>query len=219
VSQQYKAGRGPSSNDKVLRMPVTRTTLGGSLVLLLLLGAADPASAKPWWMRGLASNETDFLPPDVAFRVGALIDGNTIKVRWVIADGYYLYRQKIEVRAESPDLQVQAPRLPAGVTKTDQYLGTQEIYTQQVEASVPYSRFDAGAHPVQIKVTYQGCAEAGLCYPPITKVIFPTIAPSAPLPAFTHHPWEGIAILGGGLSFLLAGLILRKGRKLDTPAA
>jgi thioredoxin:protein disulfide reductase len=200
-------------------MPPPRFTLSCPLFLLLLLGAADNANARPWWMRGIASNETDFLPPDVAFRVAASIDGNAIRVRWVIADGYYLYRQKIEVRAESPDLQLQAPRLPAGVTKTDQYLGTQEIYTQQVEASVPFTRFDAGAHPMQIKVIYQGCAEAGLCYPPIVKVIFPTAAPSAQPPTLNHHPWEGFAILGGGLSYLLAGLILRKGRKLDTPAA
>ena len=68
---------------------------------------------------------------------------------------------------------VSASQLPQGVIKTDPYLGTQEIYTQQVEAAVPFMRFDGGAHPIQIKVTYQGCAEAGLCYPPITKVVFP----------------------------------------------
>jgi len=172
-------------------------------------------------MRGVASNETDFLPPDVAFRVGGTIVGNTVEVRWVIADGYYLYRQKIEVTAESPDLIVAAAQLPAGVIKTDPYLGTQEIYTQQVEAVVPFTRFDAGAHPIQIKVTYQGCAEAGLCYPPITKVIFPGAGAAAAAQAAPSvpHPWEGIAILGGGLAFLLSGLVLRKGRKLDSPAA
>jgi thiol:disulfide interchange protein DsbD len=74
--------------------------------LLLLLSAPMTAGAKPWWMRGVDSNETDFLPPDVAFRLAAHLDGDLIKVRWVIADGYYLYRQKIEVRPESPDLQV-----------------------------------------------------------------------------------------------------------------
>ncbi len=62
--------------------------------LALLSGAA---AAKPWWMRGIESNETDFLPPDVAFRVNARVDGNVVRVRWVIADGYYLYRHKIEV--------------------------------------------------------------------------------------------------------------------------
>jgi thiol:disulfide interchange protein DsbD len=184
-------------------------------LLSLLAGAAQ---AKPWWMRGIDSKETDFLPPDVAFRVSARVDGNLVKVRWVIADGYYLYRQKIDVRAESPDLVVSTAQLPAGVLKTDPYLGTQQIFTQQVEASVPYSRLDAGAHPMQIKVTYQGCAEAGLCYPPITKVLFPTAAPPPAAADVPPYPWESLAIIAGGVAFLLAGLVLRKGRKLDIPA-
>jgi thiol:disulfide interchange protein DsbD len=182
-----------------------------------MLGLAGAAQAKPWWMRGIDSNETDFLPPDVAFRVAARIEGSVVKVRWVIADGYYLYRQKIEVRAESPDLLVSAPQLPPGTVKTDPYMGTQQVYTQQVEAIVPYSRIDAGAHPLQIKVTYQGCAEAGLCYPPMTKVVFPTVAPAV-VASQPPYPWESTAIIGGACAFLLAGLVLRKGRKLDIPA-
>lgn len=188
------------------------------LVLAVLLGMAGPTFAKPWWMRNIDAKESDFLPPDVAFRVAARVDGNLLKVRWVMADGYYLYRSKMEIRAESPDLTVFPPQLPAGVIKTDPYLGTQEIYTQQVEALVPYSRIDAGAHPIQIKVTYQGCAEAGLCYPPITKVLFPAANASQPTVSATSHPWEAVAILAGGFAFLLAGLVLRKGRKLDLPA-
>jgi thiol:disulfide interchange protein DsbD len=106
--------------------------------------------------------------------------------------------------------------LPNGVSKTDPYLGTQEVYFQQTEGTVTYKRFDYGAHPLGIKVTYQGCAEAGLCYPPITKVLFPSIA--APLIQTPSHRWEGIAIIGGAFAFLLAGLLLRKGRHLDLPA-
>ena len=196
-------------------MQRAQTTL--LLALFVLLGAAGAAQAKPWWMRGTESNETDFLPPDVAFRVAARVDGNELKVRWVIADGYYLYKQKIGVKAESPDLVVSAPQLPAGVVKTDPYLGTQEIYTQQVEAAVPYSRIDAGAHPIQIKVTYQGCAEAGLCYPPITKVVFPNAGRAPVALNVPPYPWERIAIIAGAFAFLLAGLVLRKGRKLDVP--
>ena len=183
-----------------------------------MLLAAAAAQAKPWWLRGVESNDTDFLPPDVAFRMAARIEGDQLKVRWVIADGYYLYKQKIEVKPESPDLQVYAPQLPAGVVKTDQYLGTQEIYTQQVEASVPYTRIDAGAHPIEIKVTYQGCAEAGLCYQPITKAIFPSAGPPVAAAQVPVSPWEGIAIIAGAFAFLLAGLVLRKERKLDLPA-
>jgi thioredoxin:protein disulfide reductase len=192
------------------------TLLRLPLLALLLASLVGVAGANPWWMRGVESNESDFLPPDVAFRVSAHLDGNAVRVRWVIADGYYLYRHRIEIKAESPDLVVSAPVLPQGVLKSDPYLGTQEIYQQQVEATVPYTRFDAGAHPLQVKVTYQGCAEAGLCYPPISKVLFPEKAAVAAPPQ--PHPWVGVAILGGCFAFLLAGLLLRKDRKLELPA-
>lgn len=185
--------------------------------LALLLSLPGVASAKPWWMRGIESNESDFLPPDVAFRVSARVDGSQMRVRWIIADGYYLYRRRIDIKAESPDLVLSPPAMPQGLLKTDPYLGTQEIYHREVEARVSYTRLDAGAHPLQIKVTYQGCAEAGLCYPPITKVLFPE--QPAPAAAAAPHPWEGVAILAGGGAFLLAGVMLRKGRKLDLPAA
>ncbi len=188
--------------------------------LICLICLALPAIGKPWWVRGAAGDETDFLPPDVAFRVGARLDGNVIRIRWRIADGYYLYRRKIDVQAESPDLAVSAPSLPPGIMKVDPNLGPQEVYEQGVEATVAFSRFDAGAHPIQIKVTYQGCAEAGLCYLPITKVLYPQSAPGNALAgtAGAFAPWEGIAIGAGALAFLLAGWKLRKGRRLDTPA-
>jgi thiol:disulfide interchange protein DsbD len=186
------------------------------IMLSLLVLSGGSATAKPWWMRGIESNEADFLPPDVAFRAGARLEGGTLRVRWVIADGYYLYRAKMSVAAESPDLVVSGFSLPQGTVKTDPFLGTQEIYTQQVEGTVAYRRFDYGAHPLQIKVTYQGCADAGLCYPPITKVLAPS-GGAPPPPA--SHSWEGVAIGGGALAFLLAGLLLRKGRTLPLPAA
>ncbi len=185
--------------------------------LTLLVGLSGSAVAKPWWMRGVESNETDFLPPDVAFRPSAGIDGNQVRVRWVIADGYYLYRSRMSIKAESPDLVVGTPEFPTGTLKVDPYLGNQEIYTQQVEAKATYSRFDGGAHPMEIKVTYQGCADAGLCYPPITRVLNTEHAP--PAAAASPHHWEGVAILVGGIAFLLAGLMLRKGRNLELPTA
>lgn len=187
------------------------------LLTALLLLLAGVAGAKPWWMRGSASNDADFLPPDVAFRVAANVDDNVIRVRWVIADGYYLYRSRMLIKAESPDLVLLAPTLPPGIAKVDPYFGSQEIYRQQTEAAVRYTRIDGGAHPLQVKVIYQGCADAGLCYPPITKVIFPQRILAAASPV--SHPFEGVAILVGAGAFLLAGLVLRKGRKLDLPAA
>jgi len=198
-------------------MQRSQILISALIMLIALAGLPGAAHAKPWWMRGIDSKETDYLPPDVAFRVAARVEGNIIKVRWVIADGYYLYRQKIEVKAESPDLVVAAAQLPDGVSQTDPFLGTSQVFFQQVEAIVPYSRIDAGAHPLQVKVTYQGCTE-GLCYPPITKVVFPVTASSAAPNSQPPYPWETIAILGGAFAFLVAGLILRKGRKLDVPA-
>jgi thiol:disulfide interchange protein DsbD len=109
------------------------------------------------------------------------------------------------------------PELPPGTIKTDPFLGRQEIYTQQVEARVPYTRSDYGAHPLQIKVTYQGCAAGGLCYPPITKLLFP----SAALPEARVNPphrWEVLAIVGALFAFLAAGIMLRRGRTLPLPA-
>ena len=186
------------------------------IVIALACSLAGFASAKPWWMRGVDSNENDFLPPDVAFRVSSRIDGDLVRVRWVIADGYYLYRQKMEIKAESPDLVMAVPTFPTGTLKTDPYLGTQAIFTQQVEGTAAYRRFDAGAHPIQIKVTYQGCAEAGLCYPPLVKVLFPSTTATAV--RTQEHPWEGYAIGAGLLAFLLTGALLRKGRRLVSPA-
>jgi thioredoxin:protein disulfide reductase len=195
-----------------------------SLLVLLLIGLCGAAGAKPWWTRGVESNDNDFLPPEVAFRVAARVDGQVVRVRWVIADGYYLYRRRIEIRAESPDLVLSPAVLPRGTQKIDAFQGAQEIYQQQVEATVPYSTVDGGAHPLQIKVTYQGCAEAGLCYPPITKVIFPqrgALPGAAPTIGSASAPstWVRFGILAGAGAFLLAGLMLRKGRKLELPAA
>jgi thiol:disulfide interchange protein DsbD len=197
------------------------------LTAALAVGLVGLATAKPWWMRGVESNESDFLPPDVAFHVMATNQGTSLRVRWVIADGYYLYAHRMDIKAESPDLALGSPSYPPGTVKTDAYFGSQETYRQQVEATVPYTRIDGGAHPLQIKVTYQGCADAGLCYPPITKVLHPTGAGANTSPAASTisalaaapRPWERIAILGGGLAFLLAGFLLRKERKLDLPPA
>jgi thiol:disulfide interchange protein DsbD len=194
----------------------TKRAAALAVAVAAVCGVGGLAIAKPWWMRGVESNESDFLPPDVAFRTAARVDGAVIRLRWVIADGYYLYRRRMDVKAESPDLNLSAPVFPPGTSKTDPYLGTQEVYFQQVDATVPFSRTDGGAHPIQVKVTYQGCAEAGLCYPPITKVLFADAVPTA---TETSAPgWELYAIGGGGLAFLFAGLLLRKGRRLDTPA-
>jgi len=171
-------------------------------------------------MRGAVSNDQDFLPPEVAFRVAARVDGDAVRVRWIIADGYYLYRAKIEISAESPDSVVGNADFPPGIRVDDPTFGMQQVYRQQVEVSAPVTRSDYGAHPLQIKVKYQGCADRGLCYPLMSKVLFPQ-APPPPATPYAAQPggaWAAGAIGGGCLAFLVAGLVLRKQRHLPTPA-
>ena len=157
-------------------------------VVLTALGAALPgqparadvdvptnANSKP--ATGLAaalrkSAEPDFLPPDQAFRFSALPDGpNAIRLIWGVTDGYYLYKARIKASSDSPQARLGDLALPAGETKMDEYFGKQEVYHHDVVGSIAVSRASSGDLTVPMKVTYQGCATAGLCYPPITKVV------------------------------------------------
>jgi len=118
------------------------------------------------------SNEGAFLPPDQAFRVFAQPQGaQRIEIVWEIADGYYLYRNRLKVATDAP-VKLGALALPVGQSKTDEYFGTQQVYHNELRATLPVLRSGlAGPLTVPVRVTYQGCADAGLCYPPITKVL------------------------------------------------
>src|SRR5246127_4227035 len=112
----------------------------------------------------------DFLLPDKAFRFDALAAGSDqVVLNWEIAEGYYLYRARIKVTTPSASAQLGAPQFPAGQFKTDEYFGRQEIYTRELRVTVPVARAAGGAFSLPLQVSYQGCAEKGLCYPPITK--------------------------------------------------
>lgn len=106
----------------------------------------------------------DFLDPDMAFLFDATLENpSTIKLTWQIADGYYLYKNKIQVELPNMgEIQFPSPQL-----KQDPNFGTTEVYYQQLELSVPLTQ--PILSPVSLKVTYQGCAEQGLCYPPQIK--------------------------------------------------
>ncbi len=113
--------------------------------------------------------EDEYLDPDVAFVLTADAQStNNILLNWRIADGYYLYKQRIKLEPADTARPVGAVVLPKGEDHTDEYFGTQEIYRQSLDASFSVP---PGAKSVDVKVTYQGCADAGLCYPPITKLM------------------------------------------------
>ncbi|HYB31864.1 MAG TPA: protein-disulfide reductase DsbD [Steroidobacteraceae bacterium] len=112
----------------------------------------------------------DFLPADEAFRFDALADGtDRIRLNWEIAEGYYLYRARIKVTTSSASAQLGTLQFPPGEVKNDGYFGRQEVYHHELLATVAVMRARGGLLELPLQVTYQGCADKGLCYPPITK--------------------------------------------------
>jgi thiol:disulfide interchange protein DsbD len=121
-----------------------------------------------------ASAADDFLPPEQAFRLSAeLRTGGTVQLAWAIAPGYHLYRDRLVFTAP----QVGQPALPDGVRKFDSNFNKEmETYAGQLAADLPL-KADVKT-PFVLRVGYQGCADAGLCYPP-AEVAF-TVDPAAP---------------------------------------
>lgn len=146
------------------------------------LGAAQAASAAGInTALGAArsqSGDGDFLPPDEAFRFSAVVDGpDRVRLIWEITDGYYLYRSRIKALTTSDRAQLGELALPTGETKIDDYFGKQEVYHHQLIGTVPVARSGGSQLELPLKVTYQGCATAGLCYPPIVKTVNVVLPP------------------------------------------
>lgn len=145
------------------------------MTLLIWIAAVSPALAQQTSSSRLTTLFTpakpEFLPPDQAFIVSAqATDTGTIAVTWQIADGYYLYKKRMGFSTDTPSVQLGNAELPAGEIKHDEYFGDMEVYHRQVTALIPVT---AAASIAQLNLTvkYQGCAEGGLCYNPLTKVI------------------------------------------------
>src|SRR5688572_9579665 len=161
------------------------------LALFLLAGLAG----------GMAVAADDFLHPDVAFKVRAIATApDRVEVIFQVAPGYYLYRHKMNFTV-GPDQPVAlgTPDLPKGKIKIDKYLSEEEqeleVYLEDVAAKLPVSRGSKEAFVLNLKVGYQGCAEAGLCYSPTTKTF------DVELPAATsvaELPKGGGSSVGGG---------------------
>ena len=126
-----------------------------SLLLMCLIGVAQAASdpfAQP-----------DFLPVNKAFTFSAepLPSGET-RLQWKIADTYYLYQKRFKFDGLDA---AHAPVLPQGLEHSDEFFGATQVYRDKVEILIPA---DASG---QVKVSWQGCADAGLCYPPQSQTV------------------------------------------------
>lgn len=192
--------------------------------------ASSPAAAAP--VKGLGSvlgssavkgSGDEFLQVDQAFRFDAVASGSDrAQLNWEIADGYYLYRARIKVATTSTAAQLGSPEFPQGQIKNDEYFGRQEIYHHELRVAVPVARATGGSFTLPLQVTYQGCAEAGLCYPPVTRSVSVQlsggagaggITPSPSAPDGASDELHFARLVGGNFllmvgGFYLAGLLL-----------
>ena len=123
---------------------------------------------------GLGGSE--FVPVDEAFKPVLIpIDGNNVEVSFRVTPGYYLYKDKISVKALQDNVQLGKLDLPKGKSKYDEFFGESEVYFEDVFATLPLARATPEAMDLELEVSFQGCAEGGLCYPPTTRVVSTTL--------------------------------------------
>lgn len=126
--------------------------------------------------------EDKLLTADKAFQFFANTkDGSTLHLNWVIAEGYYLYRHQIKLQLlNNNKVSLGRYQIPHGSPKHDEAFGDVEIFHQQLEFDVVLLRQTMPSEPIVLEVDFQGCADRGVCYPPMTKQI------SLQLPAVTQ---------------------------------
>ena len=203
------------------------------LLLLVLPAGAGLFDSRPAPVLGGTplsaplNNSGDFLPVAEAFKP-SLVESTPerVKLRFVNAEGYYLYRHRFQVQSEPAGLLSGEIVLPAGQAKHDEYFGDVEVYYGVTDVEVPLA--NPSGQPFTLRVTYQGCADQGLCYPPETaSLAIGGGAPAASAPAATAaaaadaRNWRELALFflaGLGLTFtpcvlpmlpILSGVVLR----------
>ena len=146
-------------------MPVNRF-----LLCFALLFSAYTAPSR-------AVSEADLLPVDSAYPVSIeAITANSLRIRWGISDGYYLYKHRTGIESSSPSVQLDPLQLPAGKPYRDEFFGDVETYRKELVTTVRF-KADANTSYLSLRLKYQGCADIGICYPPQNKQL------RIPLPA------------------------------------
>ena len=131
--------------------------------LALLLALAAP----------LLHAEEEFLRPEQAFKVEPALDAvnRALRFDWRIEDGYYLYRDKLRVRALDQGVELGEPHYSPSKTKKDPIFGQVQVYYHQAQVEVPLESLPAGSRELALELRYQGCADRGICYPPQKKTV------------------------------------------------
>jgi len=191
------------------------------LVLALPVQATGLLDSRPNATLGSINNSADFLPVREAFQL-SLVESTaqSIKLRFVATEGYYLYRHRFQFRADPAEITLGAAQLPQGERKHDEFFGDVEVYHGILDVVLP--RSDPRAFT--LAVTYQGCADKGLCYPPETqrlKIDGSGVAAVGNASVASGWSWGSLALFllaGIGLTFtpcvlpmlpILSGVVLR----------
>ena len=145
-----------------------------TLALLLAVSCILPgfAIAGSLWHGDKTNSAPDILPVDQAFELQPVERTERgLKLGWIVATGYYLYRERISVEAAEPAaVKIPKPKLPAGEKHHDEHFGDVHIFR-----GGSYDGEIAGAKSLstvsKLKISYQGCSESGVCYPPQTRIV------------------------------------------------
>lgn len=185
-----------------------------------------------------APGRSNFIPADQAFVFDFQQNQHGLNLTWQVKEGYYLYRKQVSITPAHAS--VGALQLPAGEWHEDEFYGKSEIYRQHLSVPVTVQQADKGA---TLTVTYQGCADAGFCYPPETRIVplsevKASAANVAPLPAEVKREGEPASdlpfsalwalLIGIGIAFtpcvlpmypLISGIVLGGKQRLSTARA
>jgi len=139
---------------------------------LLLLLAQSPVSQ---------AQEQELLPPEEAFSLSAWVEGDTLIAEYKIAPGYYMYRERFDFQIETSDTPARfdAAVIPDGKVKEDEFFGKMETYRNSVKIKLPLLFDGKAANSLQVKMTSQGCADIGVCYPPLKQSLAVELASNA----------------------------------------
>lgn len=153
-------------------------------------------------VRAQLTNEVEFLPVDEAYPTQVrLSEEGHVVASWVMPDGYYLYRHSLNIVGKQ-GTQLGDLQIPDGIEKEDEYFGLTEVYYNYLEISAPVL---SQSGDVVVEVHYQGCADAGLCYPPEAREFRLTVGQSE-VPSLGGSSSVGFWLAIG--SALIAGVLL-----------
>ena len=168
---QKSLAHGSQSGGAALRTRALRRgrwTLWRQLGILSGLLTFGLAATLPAPQQAQLGEALEFLPVDEAFALSTeLADDGALLAYWDMPEGYYLYRHRFDFTLREGDVAtIGPPEIPPGKPKVDEFFGGVEVYYRRVEIRVPIIHAEG---MFEVGISYQGCAEAGLCYPPETR--------------------------------------------------